>query len=110
MDGKPGISKKPVNYWKILKQNNDIIKYLGASIDGDFGVKITLSVPDGKTARRGWRSGRKSQGSAPAGARRLFRAPQERTRLLLHRQKEIECSFPTLRLVMNTRYGAGDRT
>ncbi len=26
------------------------------------------------------------------------------------RQKEIECPHPTLRLVMNTRYGAGDRT
>ena len=29
MDGKPGASKKPVNYWKILKQNKDIIKYSG---------------------------------------------------------------------------------
>lgn len=26
------------------------------------------------------------------------------------RQKEIECSHPTLRLVKNTRYGAGNRT
>ena len=26
------------------------------------------------------------------------------------RQKEIECPHPTLRLVMNTRYGAGGRT